>query len=521
MKTPYDFSFFNRPHFLGAMASRELDLLVIGGGITGAGIALDSTSRGLRVGLIEKQDFASGTSSRSTKLIHGGLRYLKQLEFGLVREVGRERAILYKNAPHLVRPEKMLLPIVRKGSYGWWAASFGTWLYDRLAGVRKEERRKMLSREELIQLEPLLKEESVLGGALFYEYRTDDARLTIEVIKTAYSQGALCVNYAEASAFIIEQGRVRGAKVRDTLTAKTYDIRAKKVVNAAGPWVDVIRKMDGPVRGKRLRLTKGVHIVVPRNQFPLKESVYFDAGDGRMIFSIPRGDAVYIGTTDTDYAGPIENPPVSDVDIAYLLNAVNDCFKSVRLSKEDVKSSWAGVRPLIQEEGKNPSEVSRKDEIFISPSGLISIAGGKLTGYRIMAERVVDLIMRQLSREEKIPNVKSGTQSIPLSGGDLGTSFDEFCARKIAEYSRLGLEDKTIRNLCLKYGNNIGAALDGLEGGSPIDVAQAELHYCLRHEMVTDLNDFLIRRTGRTYFEWNAAQEFFAPLTAKLSALLS
>ncbi len=461
-----DFSVFNRGHFLATLSSKVLDLLVIGGGITGAGIALDAASRGLSVGLVEKQDFASGTSSRSTKLIHGGLRYLKQGEFGLVRESGRERAILHKNAPHLVKAEKMILPILQGGSFGWVSASLGTWIYDRLAGVRGEERRKILSREETLREEPLLDRAGLKGSALFYEYRTDDARLTLEVIRTAHAHGALCVNYASADSFLYDgKGNICGAQVHDLLEGKGYEIRAKTVVNAAGAWVDELRKREGPLAGKRLRLTKGVHLVFAKSKIPLRSSVYFDSlqNDGRMIFAIPRENSVYIGTTDTDYSGPIENPQVSDGDIQYLLNAANAFFTNINLTNQDVRSSWAGVRPLIQEDGKKPSEVSRKDEIFISGSGLLSIAGGKLTGYRKMAERVVDLLTSSRCRTLNIPLAVGETEPLALSAKD----------PKI-------LADAVGRSL--------------------------------RHEMTARLSDFLVRRTGLAYFEPETARELARPV---------
>jgi len=464
------------------MAARQLDLLVIGGGITGVGISLDAASRGLSVGLVEKQDFASGTSSRSTKLIHGGLRYLQQFDFGLVREVGHERAILYRNAPHLAIPEKMLLPIIEEGTFGWWAASFGIWIYDWLAGVERPERRKMLSRAETIAQEPLLDQPGVLGGALYYEYRTDDARLTIEVAKTAHAHSALCVNYAEAAQFIYEGGQIRGAKVCDTITGKEYSVRAKKIINATGAWVDDLRKRDGSLKGKRLHLTKGVHVVVPYSRFPLRESVYFDAVDGRMIFAIPRGRSTYIGTTDTNYSGPLETPTVTPGDIEYLLNSVRHIYKNIVLEKEDIKSCWAGIRPLIHEEGKSPYELSRKDEIFVSESGLISIAGGKLTGYRKMAQRAVDLALRQLNTEEQKAFVACRTDQIPLARGPLE-----------------------------------GASMDAKARGEQIE---SSLEYCIQNEMAANLSDFLIRRTGSVYFDWDIFDGLYPKIAEKMSHAL-
>jgi glycerol-3-phosphate dehydrogenase len=507
-------SSFERETHLRWMADTQLDLLVIGGGITGAGIALDAASRGLVVGLVEKQDFAEGTSSRSTKLIHGGLRYLKQFEIGLVREVGRERAILHRNAPHLVSAERMLLPIIDGGTYGKLATSAGLWLYDRLAGVRRSERRYMLSKLQTIAAEPLLAKEKLRGGGMYYEYRTDDARLTVEVLKTASQYGARCINYAEAVEFTYDDNhKVTGAVVHDTIDNETYRVSAKKVINATGPWVDQLREKDGSRQGKRLHLTKGVHIVVPYQRAPISQSVYFDVADGRMIFAIPRGRTTYIGTTDTDYQGDLENPTVTKEDVIYLLDAFNEMFPTVHLSPRDVQSSWAGVRPLIHEEGKSSSELSRKDEIFISDSELISIAGGKLTGYRKMAERVVDLALEALVQEEGYTYKRCFTDTITLSGGDTLTPaqieelHDDLRHEFGDEVMPAAQIDALVADFIGKYGSNtpmvVAEVLRCLSSGiRPEDAAVVgEFDYCMQYEMATRPSDFLIRRTGRLLFE--------------------
>ncbi|MBK7140207.1 MAG: glycerol-3-phosphate dehydrogenase/oxidase, partial [Bacteroidetes bacterium] len=360
------FSATKRKEYISSLTNEELDLLVIGGGITGAGIALDAISRGLKVGLIEKSDFGSGTSSRSTKLIHGGLRYLKQLEFGIVREVGQERAILHNNAPHIVIPEKMLLPIIEGGSLGKKSTSLGLFVYDFLAGVKSDERRYMLSKSETLEQEPLLREDILKGGGVYIEYRSDDSRLVIEVMKTAVEKGAICLNYAPCKELLYENGKVVGAQFLDDISQQMHTIKAKQTINACGPWVDNIRKIDNSLKGKRLHLTKGVHIVVEKSKLPIKESVYFDiTKDGRMMFAIPRGNIVYLGTTDTNYKEDIDFPFATKEDVVYILEATNFMFPSVSLTKEDVISSWAGLRPLIHEDGKSPSDLSRKDEIFI------------------------------------------------------------------------------------------------------------------------------------------------------------
>ncbi|GIQ66235.1 hypothetical protein PACILC2_48030 [Paenibacillus cisolokensis] len=279
----------DRAALLEGMQRDELDVLVVGGGITGAGIALDAASRGLRTAVVDMQDFAAGTSSRSTKLVHGGLRYLKQLEIGVVAEVGKERAIVYENGPHVTTPEWMLLPFYKGGTFGRFSTSLGLRVYDFLAGVKRSERRKMLSAEETLKRAPLLKRDGIKGGGYYVEYRTDDARLTIEVMKKAAEYGAYAVNYAKVESFRYDaNGKLTGARIVDLLSGEGYEVRAAVIVNATGPWVDRLREIDGSKQGKTLRLTKGIHLVFDQSRFPLHQAIYFDTPDGRMVFAIPR-----------------------------------------------------------------------------------------------------------------------------------------------------------------------------------------------------------------------------------------
>lgn len=504
------FSSLKRNDIFTNMKKEKLDLLVIGGGITGAGIALDAATRGLKVAVVEMQDFAAGTSSRSTKLVHGGLRYLKQLEIKLVAEVGKERAIVYENGPHVTTPEWMMLPFHQGGTFGPFTTNIGLKVYDVLAGVKKSERRKMLSPEEALQKEPLIKRDNLKGAGFYVEYKTDDARLTIEVMKKAVEKGAIAVNYAKADEFLYDDSRkLKGAVIKDQITGEKHDIFAKKIVNAAGPWVDELRDIDGSKKGKHLLLSKGVHLVFPKERFPLRQAIYFDSPDGRMVFAIPRENKTYVGTTDTFYEGDIAHPTVTTEDRDYLLNAINYMFPTVNIAAEDVESSWAGLRPLISEEGKKPGEISRKDEIFISDSGLISIAGGKLTGYRKMAEAAVDTVVKQLKEEEGILYSSSDTVHLPISGGDVGGSngFPLFKKEKISQGIALGLSAETAESLVQKYGSNIDtiftiyrerkteAAAENIDA-----IVFAQLIYGMEHELVYKPADFFIRRTGALFF---------------------
>ena len=500
-----NFSITERPATIHKLITGEYDLLVIGGGITGAGIALDAASRGLKTALIEKNDFAFGTSSRSTKLIHGGLRYLKQLEFGLVKEVGSERAIVHKLAPHLVIPEKMLLPLSEKKGLGYWLTSIGLKIYDLLAGVRPEDQRKMLTKQQTLRYEPLLRKEDIKGGAIYAEYRTDDARLTIEIVKAAASQGADVLSYCKAIDFMYVEGSIGGVKATDELLHHSYEIRSKVVVNAGGPWVDELRHLNKSKEGKYLHLTKGVHIVVPHKKLPVKQAIYFNVDDGRMIFAIPRGRITYIGTTDTFYDGDKDQVFTTRDDAEYLIAAVNANFPSASLALSDIESSWAGLRPLIHEEGKSASELSRKDEIFISQSGLISIAGGKLTGYRKMAERVVNLVVKKHFEQTRLSDCK--TQQLKLTSNPFNNikevrTFTASLAQKLKNYN---FDAHMPQYLVENYGQQVVLILDLLADRNPkedpeLSLLKAELFFCIQYEMVCSLQDFFVRRTGLDKF---------------------
>tara|TARA_R100001369_G_scaffold22674_2_gene41308 strand:+ start:9786 stop:11558 length:1773 start_codon:yes stop_codon:yes gene_type:complete len=502
------FSVLDRYKQLKKLSSETFDIIIIGGGITGAGIALDAASRGLNVCLIEKNDFASGTSNKSTKLIHGGLRYLKQLEIGLVRESGSERAIVHKLAPHLVIPEKMLLPLIEGGTYGKMMTSIGLKVYDLLANVSGSEAREMLDKRETLDKEPLLNDSLVLGSGYYSEYRTDDARLTIEILKKASEFGATIINYCEMESFVYDgHYKIESLNCTDHNTKKKINLSAKNFVSATGPWVDLLRKKDHSMNNKYLHLTKGVHIVFPYNKLPIKQSVYFDVEGGRMIFAIPRGRCTYVGTTDTNYSGDLEHVVATKADAKYLLNAINHSFPNVNLSIEDIESNWAGLRPLIHEEDKDPSALSRKDEIFISESGLISIAGGKLTGYRKMANRVIDSVLKTMSSKQKDKLKKSDTENIALVNPSLENSKEVNIYIKELEklLATMGINDPYYAwYLCTTFGKKADTIIDKMNlfiDGKPEEkLIRAELWYCIHHEMTNSLADFFVRRTGRLYF---------------------
>ncbi|USB33228.1 FAD-dependent oxidoreductase [Paenibacillus sp. YPG26] len=527
MKTA--FSGRGRDQMLQAMVKdKALDVLVIGGGITGAGIALDAAARGMKTALVEMQDFAAGTSSRSTKLVHGGLRYLKQLEVGVVAEVGRERAIVYENGPHVTTPEWMLLPFHKGGTFGKFTTSIGLRVYDFLAGVKRSERRQMLSVSETLEKEPLLKRANLQGGGYYVEYRTDDARLTIEVLKEAVARGAKAVNYTKVTGFIYDGGTVAGVQVTDLMSGQVCDVRARTVVNAAGPWVDTLRELDHSKQGKMLQLTKGIHLVMDQKRFPLRQAIYFDTPDKRMVFAIPRDGKTYVGTTDTVYQADISRPRMTVADRQYVIDAINYMFPEVNMKAEDIESSWAGVRPLIYEEGKNPSEISRKDEIWQSESGLITIAGGKLTGYRKMAELVVDKVAAQLQAEgeeegeghREFP--ACSTKHMPISGGHVGGSepFKSFITKKTEEGVGRGVPRELAASWAARYGSNVDRLFalaeseetaERASGHLPLEVL-IPLRYALEEEMAVRPADFFVRRTGALLFQIDMVRRWKVPV---------
>lgn len=505
------FSVFDRETIERNLQEEKFDLVIVGGGITGAGIALDATSRGMSVALVEMGDFASGTSSRSTKLVHGGLRYLQQFEIKEVADLGKERAIVYENGPHVTTPEWMMLPFHKGGNMGKTTASFGIRLYDYLAGVKKNERRKILSAKETLAKNPFVKKDGLKGSGYYVEYRTDDARLTIEVMKKAVELGANAINYTKAEHFLYDDNKqVVGVTVTDRLSGKAYDIKGHRVINAAGPWVDKVRKLDYATNNKHLRLTKGIHLVIDKQKFPMEQAVYFDTPDGRMVFAIPRDKKVYVGTTDTVYDEAVINPKALESDHNYVIKAINYMFPDVHITEKDIESSWAGVRPLIYEEGKDPSEISRKDEVWFSESGLITMAGGKLTGYRKMAEKLLDDVSKSLAKETGKKYKPVQTKHLPISGGDIGGSeqLEAFLSKKAKEgNNRFGWTLEEGREMAKRFGSNIDQlftyAQEHKEQNETTlpNSLYAELRYSIQHEAVTTPIDFLLRRTGYLLFD--------------------
>jgi glycerol-3-phosphate dehydrogenase len=504
---------------LERLAAETFDLLVVGGGITGAGVAREAALRGLTVGLVDARDFAAGTSSRSSKLIHGGLRYLEQGEIALVREAATERKVLRRIAPHLIETAPMFVPVYGRTSAGVYKLRVGLSLFDKLAAVGADERHRILSRKDALAAEPQLNPERLQGAAVYPEYVTDDARLVLDTLKSAHHAGAVVVNHASVVALRGDASE-RRIEIRDAQGDAAVTVRARVVVNAAGPWVDAVRRMDRDAPGPVLHLTKGIHLVFRAEDLPVHHCVVMRARDRRPLFTVPRGAWVYVGTTDTSYTGPLEEPAVTAEDAEYLFEALMRSFPELRLGPEHVVGAWAGVRPLVHEEGRSPSEISRKDEIAVSPSGLITIAGGKLTTYRRMAERVVDAALPLLGRT--LPAGRSGTE--PLAGGATDAHDYDVTAGGAGESI---VPSETRARLRAVHGSDaeeVCASADdpGAWTAFAPDVAlsPAEVRHAVRCEMACTLTDVLERRSRLALFATERACAIAADVAAIVAAEL-
>ena len=480
------------------------DLLVIGGGINGAAVARDAAMRGLRVALVEKGDFASGTSSKSSKLIHGGIRYLQQGDFRLVRASCRERDLLRRRlAPHLVQPLAFLFPVYRGDPVGFFMLGLGMWVYDALAIFRNIRAHRMLGPKRALAAEPELRTEGLRGVAVYYDCFTDDARLTLETILGAHEEGASVTNYLAVVEFLKEGGRIVGALLQDRFGGAPVRVHARCVVNTTGPWADYVRRLDNAAAPPCLRLTKGVHIIVPRIRLGKLQAavVMLSPRDKRVLFAIPWDDHALIGTTDTDFEGAPDSVKPELWDFEYLLEAANWFFPRANLQINDIVGSYAGLRPLVAEEGKHPSAVSREEEIFESPSGLITLGGGKLTTHRLVAKEIVDRVIRKLGLGVLKQGRPYSTGTKPLPGGRVQDS--QAIAAEIINLNGYDLTEEQVSHLVRRYGSRTQEVLHLLQ--SRTDLLQllvpgmpdiwAEAEFAVRSEMAVEPDDILLRRT--------------------------
>lgn len=491
----------------------EVDLIVIGGGITGAGIVRDAARRGLRVVLFEQNDIAYGTSSRSSKLIHGGMRYLESYEFSLVFESVSERRVVMDLAPHLVNPLAFLFPVYQGARKSLRMINAGMWLYDGLALFRSPKRHRTLRPSEVAEQEPILKQEGLQGAPVYYDCSTDDARLTLETIVDAIRNGGVAVNWARVDAFTKdEQGRVSGVVVRNARDGSLREVKTHTVINATGPWTDKVLAMSGPRTGKMLRPTKGIHIVVEREKLPIEHAVVlFHPADQRLLFALPWGERTYVGTTDTDYDGSPGEEAATLEDVDYLIAAANDHFPNNPITRDDVISTWAGLRPLIAPEPEvgeiSESQVSREHQILIGEDGLITIAGGKLTTYRKMAKECVDVAVNLLKLTGNLPeDIQSGqTFRFPLPGAVGWPEDDDHdkVAAELSEACECDLSDEVSHHLVDTYGMR-ALEVAKLCVGEPSLIQpivpgrveiMAQVDFGVREELAASVCDIMIRRT--------------------------
>jgi glycerol-3-phosphate dehydrogenase len=482
---------------LAAIPDTVFDVAVIGGGITGAGVARHAALAGLSTLVVEAADFASGTSSRSTKLIHGGLRYLAMGDVALVREGALERKSLKRMAPHLTQPQWMVVPA--SSAAAMLKLRLGITLYEWLGAVDRADRHQNWDRADLARREPLLDRERYPRACTYREYLTDDARLVIATLRAAARAGALACNHTRLSGFEAESEHVR-LDLQDMLTGERIQGRARVVVNAAGPWVESVLGLGAGASGgrPRLHLSKGVHIALSRERLPLNNMVMMTAADGRPVFAIPRGQVVYVGTTDTSVqGGPGYWPEVTAADVEYLLAPVNDHFGNAGLTARDVVGSWAGLRPLVFQKGKAPKEMSRRDEIWEGPDRFLSIAGGKLTGYRKMAEDVLKRVGRRLARDVTLADPLA-----PLPGGDVADV--EALVRETA--LRYRQSDRVALRLVRLYGGEVNQVL----GSAPQQIAGGvfgeEVRWAVREESARTLEDTVYRRLRVPWFRPGESQ---------------
>jgi glycerol-3-phosphate dehydrogenase len=514
----------SRTESLQVARHRLFDLLIIGGGITGAGVAQNAAARGLSVALIEKEDFSSGTSSRTTKLIHGGLRYLEQLRFKLTSEMCRERALLERLAPHMIRDFSFILPLSSKHRLFNWKAHLGLALYDLVAlSARADHHFEHLRTNAVLQAAPALSQRDLVGGLRFHDCITDDCRVVLSVIKSACHMGATAVNYLQAKSFAMEGDRIQGVVCHDRYTGEDLLIKAKALVNATGVWTDEICKMSEPMWSNKIAPSKGVHIIVPASAFETNTALFLPTDDNRYVFVVPWQHALMIGTTDAPYSGNLENPMPNGDEVDYLLNVVNSYNGSQRLNRSDITGSFAGLRPLVKfspGESEDTSAMSREHLIFETRGGLINVAGGKLTSYRLMANEVVDMALTKVADVATKP---AATDKIMLGGWRDKQDFLNQSMEIAAEARKAGIDPGVIEHLLASYGAEAAAVVELVKidpslgdricpNYTPI---MAEVLFSVKTEMAVCLEDVLYRRNRLGIINQNETLDA-APKVARL-----
>lgn len=524
------FSAATRAAALSGAGARSFDLLVVGGGITGVGIAREAAGRGLDVAVVEAGDVGGGTSSRSSRLIHGGLRYLETFDFALVFEALAERRRLLRLAPHLVRPLPFLYPVYRGRGVGPWMLRAGLWTYDALALFRGLPRHRMLNPAGVAAREPRLRREGLRGGAVYYDAQVDDARLTLAVARAAHEAGATVLPRAAVVDFLRDDGgRLTGAVVEDRLSGGTREFRARLVLSAAGPWTDEVRRLADPAIRPRLRPTKGVHIILPASRVGNAGAIIFRSPvDGRVMFVLPWRGFTYVGTTDTDYTGHPEDVTTTGDDVAYLLASANGLFPGAALAPDDVIGSWAGVRPLLAEPDEHtPGGTSREHHLWRDPSGLLCIAGGKLTTFRPMAAEAAEHAARLLEREHGVAHGDFHSEHLPLPGAPSGP-MEAFVASVRRAAAELGVDGEAADRLAAAHGTGAFEILARIRADTDLGrrllpdlpYLAAEIPHAVEQEMALTLDDFMRRRTHIHEEDAAAGRSAAVAIAARMGPLL-
>jgi glycerol-3-phosphate dehydrogenase len=484
------------------MATRDLDVLVIGGGITGAGVARDAALRGWSVALVEKEDFAFGTSSRSSKIVHGGVRYLEYGHFLLVRESARERRVVQSIAPHLVHRLDFLYPVFEPDSL--MKIRAGLAVFDWLASAEGAEKHRTIGPDEVREQIPGLRD-PLRGAVLYPEYITDDARFTLENVLSAAEHGALVANRARVETLYRgRSGRVKGARVRDTLDGTVYEVQARVVVNAGGPWAEQILHESGLTAPKHLRPSRGIHILLSADRLPIRGATFLKSSYGRRGLAMRRLDWVYIGTSDDEHEGPLDSPTATRAEVLDVLAMAQDSFPAADLGLEDVLATWAGIRPLVAEAGKSTRDTSREDEVWSGPEGLVTIAGGKLTTYRRMAGRVIDVLREHLGNP---PDDRDRTADVPLPNAP-GEEMGAFLADRARKLRAVGVAEDAVARLCWLYGRQLDDLLAlGVANpawlaplGPGVPALRGEVKLAVETAMASSLADFMDRRAALLLF---------------------
>jgi len=514
------------------LQSTQYDLVVVGGGITGCGIARDAVRRGLTVAVIESRDVAFGTSSRSSKLIHGGLRYLEQKQIALVWEAVNERRTLRKIAPHLVNSQGFLFPIYTHSPLGLCLLKMGLWVYEALVLFRVPKLHTNYSAKKVLEVEPLLASEDLKGSPLYWDCTTDDARLTLETALDALSQGTELATYRKVTGFIRdEDGQIRGVAAKDNFTGEKLVVKGRCVVNATGPWTDRTRALMG-LQDQILRPTKGIHLVIDAERLPIRYAVVLHhPEDGRILFAVPWGDRTYVGTTDTDYKGDPTEVAATSGDVDYLLRSCERFFPSAKLERKDVIATWAGLRPLVSEGSEEASDVSREHEIFVEPEGLITIAGGKLTTYRRMSVEVVDRCLEFLKTRGGVSGLReANTATTPLPGAVGWSPTDDHgsMAEKALEAAEGCLDPDTARYLVDQFGARgveLATRIRGNEEACSRLIANRPevlgvVDWAVEEEFAATLSDVMIRRTQLFFRDKDQGLQVAEKVAQRMATLL-